>query len=156
MLSAVLQPEIDTLQSQIAQFQSQIAQAEQRITHLTEVESIASGAIESLQSALKEVSALAPNALVNLKSAVLALFTGDSREAEKQTVSTTDTFVAHQNPIDLHTGFSDPLNEVLEVEQPFVKLVQVSKALAYQIKQDGEIICTYAGFNNKNTAKRHW
>lgn len=152
MLSAVLQPEIDTLQSQIAQLQFQIAAAEERITHLNEVESIASGAIESLQSALKEVSALAPSAIANLKSAVFDLFKSDSDSLDD----------SHQ-PIEpqpqpelngQYSDFASLLSDVPKVDAPFVELVQVSNALAYQLKQDGEIICTYAGFGNKARAKQ--
>ncbi len=77
MLSAVLQPEIDTLQSQIAQLQAQIAAAQARVNELGEAESIADGAIQSLQTALQKVSALAPSAIATLRQTVLNLFNDD-------------------------------------------------------------------------------
>jgi hypothetical protein len=152
MLSAVLQPEIDTLQSQIAQLQAQITQAEQRITHFNEVQSIASGAIQSLQRALQEVSALAPSAIANLKSAVFDLFKSDS-----------DSFDDSHQPVEpqpqpeldgQYSDFAVLLSDAPEIDDPFVELVQVSNAIAYQRRHDEEIICTYAGFSNKAKAKQ--
>jgi len=39
------------------------------------------------------------------------------------------------------------------VDDPFIELIQVSDAITYQLKHDGEICCTYAGFSNKSKAK---
>jgi len=35
---------------------------------------------------------------------------------------------------------------------PFVELIKVSDAIAYQLKRDGEIVCVYVGFRNKSIA----
>lgn len=80
MLSAIFQPEISSLESQVAQLQAQIAAAQERITHLSEAESMANGAIQALQITLRQVSALAPDAITNLKAAVLNLFRGDDNK----------------------------------------------------------------------------
>lgn len=152
MLSAVLQSEINTLQSQIVQLQAQIAQAEQRITHLNEVESTASDAIDSLQTVLQKVSTLAPSAIASLKSAVLDLFRNydNSGDDGNQPIDPSPKLDPHGHESDN----AIPLSDTPATEQPFVELVQVSDAIAYQIKRDGEIICTYAGFGNKAKAKQ--
>jgi hypothetical protein len=36
--------------------------------------------------------------------------------------------------------------------RPFVELIKVSDAIAYQLKRDGEIVCVYVGFRNKSIA----
>ena len=79
MVSAIFQPEISNLESQISQMQAQIDAAQERIKALFEVESLSDGALQSLETALQKVSALAPSALANLKSAVLDLFRGDNQ-----------------------------------------------------------------------------
>lgn len=79
MVSAIFQPEIDTLQTQIAQLQTQIAAAFERMKALGEAEFMTDRAIQSVQSALQMVSALAPSAIANLKSAVLDLFRGNDQ-----------------------------------------------------------------------------
>jgi len=35
---------------------------------------------------------------------------------------------------------------------PFVELIKVSDAIAYQLKRDGEVVCCYVGFRNKSIA----
>jgi len=76
MVSAIFQPEINTLQSQVAALQAQLAAAQERISHLNEAEFVAGDAIKALTEAVHKVSALAPDAIANLKIAVLNLFTG--------------------------------------------------------------------------------
>lgn len=142
MLSAVLQPEINTLQSQIVQLQSQIVAAQERITHLNEVESIATGAIQTLQTALLHVSALTPDAIASLKSAVLDLFSSNDG---------TQPINPRPQP-ELNGQYSDfasLLSDKPVVDDPFIELVAVSDRVSYQRRHDGEIICTYVGSNNK-------
>jgi hypothetical protein len=146
MLSAVLQPEIDTLQSQIAQLQATIAAAQERITHLNEVESIATGAIQTLQTALQKVSALTPDAIASLKSAVLELFTGDT---SNQPIDSSLEQIQEPELNGQYSDFASLLSDAPVVDDPFIELIQVSARVSYQRRHDGEIICTYAGSNNK-------
>lgn len=53
-----------------------------------------------------------------------------------------------------YSDFASLLSDVSKVDNPFVKLVQVNDEIAYQLKQDGEVICTYAGFSDKAKAKQ--
>ncbi len=89
MLSAIFQPEISSLEFQVAQLQAQIAAAQERISHLNEAEFVAGDAIKSLTEAVHKVSALAPDAIANLKIAVLNLFTGgdDASDEGKQPIN---------------------------------------------------------------------
>ncbi len=148
MLSAaIFQPEITTLESQIAQLQAQIAQAEQRITHLNEAETIAFGAIVSLQTALQKVSTLAPDALASLKSSVLELFTGDT---SNQPIEPSSEPAQEPELNGQYSDFAVLSSDAPEVEQPpFVELVQVSDRVAYQRRHDERIPCCYVGSNNK-------
>lgn len=150
MLSSIFQPEIDTVQSQIAQLQAQIAQAEQRIANLTEVEAIASGAIQSLETALQKVSTLAPDALASLKSSVLELFTGDT---SNQPIEPSLEPASQPELNGQYSDFASLLSDAPVIDDPFVELVGVGDRVSYQRRHDGEIICTYAGFNNKTKAK---
>ena len=77
MISAIFQPEISSLESQVTALQAQIALAQQRISHLSEAESVADGAIQSLQTALQKVTALAPSAIATLRQTVMNLFNSD-------------------------------------------------------------------------------
>lgn len=162
MLSAVFQPEIDTLQFQIAQLQVQIAAAQERVKVLGEAESIADGAIQSLQTALEKVSTLAPSAIASLKSVVLGLFGGDDNSPEgvpapEQLIATVPE--ASCNALPNTVGETQPALEVEttpEESEPSQawELVSISDAVAYFVSPEREIGCTYAGFSNKNTAKR--
>ncbi len=72
-MSAIFQPQISSLESQIVEIQAKIAA-------FTEAESVTDGAIQALQGAVEKVTTLAPEAIANLKSAVLDLFRGDSSD----------------------------------------------------------------------------
>jgi len=183
MLSAVLQPEIDTLQSQIAQLQAQITAAQERVKELGECEMQTDGAIQALQTALQKVSALAPGALAALRQTVLNLFNGggDASDDGNQPTppapqpdlngqSTEPCCYSEDCPSESLLGQSVEVeclidhpqepsanNEVGEgsevVEKNLFNLIPVSATVAYMRKNDGEIASTYAGFNNKTKAK---
>lgn len=81
MVSAFFSTEISSLESQVAALQAQIAQAQARVAALSECEADADGMLQVVQKTLGKVSALAPDAIATLKSAVFALFNsgeGDS------------------------------------------------------------------------------
>ncbi len=86
MLS-ILQPEISSLEFQVAALQAQIAVHTERITLLNEAEFIADGSLEALKGAIAKVTALAPGAIANLKSAVLNLFTGSNGDGGNQPIN---------------------------------------------------------------------
>ncbi len=80
MLSTIFQPEVSALESQVAALQAQIAAHAERITLLNETEAVAGGSLEALKGAIQKVTALAPDAIASLKSAVLNLFQGGSND----------------------------------------------------------------------------
>lgn len=82
MIPAIFQPEITTLESQVAALQAQLAAAQQRIALLNETELLAGGSLEALKGAIAKVTALAPDAIASLKSAVLNLFTGSDDSSD--------------------------------------------------------------------------
>ena len=86
MIPAIFQPEVSALESQVVALQAQLAAAQQRITLLNETELLAGGSLEALKGAIAKVSALAPDAIASLKSAVLNLFSGgdDSSDGGNQ------------------------------------------------------------------------
>jgi hypothetical protein len=169
MLSTILQPEISSLESQVAQLQSQLAAAQQRITLLNEAESVADGAIQALQGAVMKVSALAPDAIANLKLAVLNLFQGDDNpgngggnnpEPEPQpdlsgglaalpcALEDDKSEVLKGQAVEIACVLSDAPREA-----EYVELVPASHCVAYQRKHDGTIVCAYLGGNNKHRLK---
>jgi hypothetical protein len=177
MLQAILQPEISSLESQVAQLQSQLA-AQQRITLLNEAESVADGAIQALQGAVVKVSALAPDAIANLKLAVLNLFQGGDGASDNdgnQPITPAPQPDLNGQTWDWACPLATPLCCLLEdvptnslkgqsvqlacvvsdapEEQDYIEMVQVSEQVAYQRKHDGEIICTYLAGNNKHRLK---
>jgi hypothetical protein len=77
MLS-IFQSEVVTLESQVAALQAQITAAQERIAALGEAEKSSEAALAVLQNAVEKVSALAPSAIANLKTAVFNLFNVDS------------------------------------------------------------------------------
>lgn len=77
MLSSIFQPEVSALESQVLALQAQLAAAQQRIALLNETELLAGGSLEALKTAIGKVTALAPDAIATLKSAVLGLFAGN-------------------------------------------------------------------------------
>lgn len=60
MVSAIFQPQINTLQNEIAQMQATIAAAQERISELECAEFMTTGAVKSLNYALEKISGLAP------------------------------------------------------------------------------------------------
>jgi hypothetical protein len=98
MLTTIFHPEISDLETQIAQMQAQITLAQQRITSLSEAESMAGGAIQALQSAVAKIGDLAPGAIANLKAAVLNLFQGNDNQPPAPTPNApTSGIEAEQN-----------------------------------------------------------
>lgn len=88
MVSALFQPEVDTLQLHISQLQSQIATAEARVKALGECELTAAGAVQMLQDAVNKITGLAPDAITTLKASVLNLFnSGDGGSQVEQPVN---------------------------------------------------------------------
>ncbi|MBD2006996.1 MULTISPECIES: hypothetical protein [Cyanophyceae] len=73
----LFQNDIQNLQSEIANFEAIIAARQSRIDQLNQAETVADGAIQSLQDAVAKVSELAPDAIALLKSAVMGLFSSD-------------------------------------------------------------------------------
>lgn len=80
MLPAIFHTETTALESQIAALQAQIASHTARIALLNDAEFVAGDSLEALKAAIEKVSSLAPNAVSNLRDAVLNLFTGDSND----------------------------------------------------------------------------
>lgn len=80
MLSTIFQPEVSALESQVAALQAQIAAHTERISLLNETELLAGGTLEALHCAIQKVTALAPDAIASLRTAVLDLFRGDSSD----------------------------------------------------------------------------
>ncbi len=222
MLSTIFSTETTALESQITELQNQIVAAQTRIAALGEVEFVASGALQALTDAVQKVSALAPNAIVNLRTAVLNLFnSGDDNSGNDdgnqpnpepqpdndggaeialptQGVPTDDAETAAVDfepfkylnsscPVyfEGHWETATPDGSRWEIAsvlaclledcpaeslkgqayellcdredkgERFCELVKVSDAVAYQRRHDGEIICVYAGFNNKGKL-RNW
>lgn len=77
MVSAIFQTETTALESQVIALQAQIATHTARISLLNETELLAGGSLQSLKDAINKVSALAPDAIANLRVAVLSLFSGN-------------------------------------------------------------------------------
>ncbi|WP_206756357.1 hypothetical protein [Trichocoleus sp. FACHB-90] len=73
----LFQSDIQNLESEIANLQAVIAARQSRIDQLSQAETVADGAIQSLQDAVAKVAELAPDAIALLKSAVLGLFSND-------------------------------------------------------------------------------
>jgi len=210
---SIFQSEVTALESHVAALQAQIAQAQQRMTALGECEVQADGALQALTSAVQKVSALAPDAIATLKSAVFALFNSGDDGNQPITPAPQPQPDLGQPGLD---GSSSPLTEppyclledcpsesllgqsvkiacllghhdilcegeILEapsgyqyqgsddrllpthmvfVEEPsqepeknLFNLISVSTTVSYMRKDDGEIVCAYAGFSNKTKAK---
>ena len=81
MLS-IFQTETTALESQVAALQTQLAAAQGRISLLNETELLAGGSLESLKTAIDKVTALAPDAIANLRAAVLNLFSGSDNSSD--------------------------------------------------------------------------
>ncbi|HEY9781837.1 MAG TPA: hypothetical protein V6D09_17070 [Leptolyngbyaceae cyanobacterium] len=159
MISALFQPEISNLESQIAQLQTQIALHQERITHLNEAESVADNAVASLQSALEKVSSVSPAAIESLKVAVLGLFRGGDTPGGGNDGdnppggdggSSPNEPKPEPNLNEQDTEVSDTLTEV---ENSYVRLVQLSETAAYMAKFDGEILAAYLGLNSKSKSQ---
>jgi len=156
MISALFSTEVTALESQVAALQTQIAQAQQRISHLNEAEFVAGDAIKALTEAVHKVAELAPDAIANLKTAVLNLFTSDdgANDDGNQPINPAPEPAPPEGESVDVTPAPEPETEPVESPSPAWELVPISDTVAYFKSPDGEIGCTYAGFNNKSTAKR--
>jgi len=100
---------------------------------------------------LQKVSALTPDALVSVKAAVLKLITGDTIH---QPIEPSKKPALEPELNGQRCELPSLLSDKPVVDDPFIELIQVSDAIAYQLKHfSGEICCTYAGFSNKSKAK---
>ncbi|MBD1942505.1 hypothetical protein H6F50_09075 [Coleofasciculus sp. FACHB-712] len=77
----LFQSDISALESEIAKFESIIATRRARIEQLSNAETVADSAIQSLQDAVAKFQELAPDAIATLKSAVLGLFGGNDNSS---------------------------------------------------------------------------
>lgn len=80
-MTALFQPEVDSLDAQLAALQAQIAAVQEQRTAITKAESVATGIVQAVAAGIEEfqqISGIGADAIARLKSAVLDIFQGDN------------------------------------------------------------------------------
>lgn len=178
----IFQSTIDQIDAEISQLLAALEAKKQRQCQLLELDSLTDHTLEGLAAVVSKTAHYAPNAIASLKSAVLELFgTDDGNDGGNQpTEPTPDDDPDEPELLCLNGETGDCLTTADLEEAPkeesfptvpstteqnenkctqegeqvaYCELVNVTDALAYQRKHDGEIVCTYIGFLTKTIAQ---
>lgn len=166
----LFQTDIDKINAEIAQLQELIAAKQQRQSQLVHLQNIADEAVKSVQNVICLLSS--PDALSTLKSAVVGLFDGIDNSSGTTSTPSASALVSVLKPEPELAAAPEvapaPSEEDSEPESaaepatpaslaaasaPEPELIQVTELVSYMREADGEIQCTYVGFNNKGKAQ---
>lgn len=166
----LFQTDIDKINAEIAQLQELIAAKQQRQSQLVHLQNIADEAVKSVQNVICLLSS--PDARVTLKSAVVGLFDGIDDSSDTTPTPSASVPVSVLEPEAAPEVAPAPSEEDSEPESaaepttepatpasvamalaPEPELIQVTELVSYMREADGEIQCTYVGFNNKGKAQ---
>jgi len=158
---AIFQTELSTIEQQIAQFQALIEAKQQEANNLKQAQSTTGQALQCLEDALETIKSLAPDAISQVKKAVLSLFNDDGdndngNEPEPTPEPPTDggfnNFVTEVKAAITVEPEALP-NEPEPVKDSFVELKMLSDDVGYLVNRRGELLAGYAGFTNRTKAQ---